>query len=151
MSFRKKALSLLVGVATIAVFAMPIHQSAEGLHFGAQALAQGHDDGDHAGGGGCGGGGCGGGHGGGGHGGGQHKGANPACPFQDGSGRGGFGPGRAGGGQGGGPGGGDRVDVIEPDVGGAYTTSGITGGGAGGEDFVCPSGGWNIENKIYRR
>lgn len=98
----------------------------------------------------------GGGGGGGNHGagGGQHKGANPNCPFQDGSGRGGFGPGSAGrkgqGGHGGNHSGGhDSPTHADSSV--SSRDLGISGGGGGGENFVCDGpGNWHVNTKVFR-
>lgn len=74
---------------------------------------------------------------------GKSKGPDPNCPYQDGTRRG---PRHAGGAEAGGRGGSGTH--------GSSTSSSDTagGGGAGGESFVCDSpGGWNLENKVFRR
>jgi hypothetical protein len=79
-------------------------------------------------------------HAGGGQGQGQGKGPNPDCPYQDQSGRGGFGPGRAG------------NETAQSGADPAVSDTGVSGGGAGGERFVCDSpGNWHIGPKVLNR
>lgn len=92
---------------------------------------------------------------------GKGKGPDPRCPYQDGSGRGGYGPGRGvhAAGQGGHQGGqgGHSGEHEEGEEAGHEATvgsrdTGIIGGGAGGEGFVCDSpGNWRPEGKILSR
>lgn len=132
-------------IAPIAISKAWAQDHGTGGHTGGDTHTGGGDT--HTGGGDTGGGHSGGGgsgqHGGG-KGSGKHagKGPNPNCALQDGSGRGGFGAGRGGQHSGSGE---QSAATLSSDV-------GVTGGGAGGERFVCPPpGSWHTDVKVFRR